>query len=54
MASTPTNMESTTEGMPRRRVVSYAMGDAANNVSFQMTSLFLMAYMTDMAGVPPP
>jgi glucuronide carrier protein len=38
--------------MPRRRVVSYAMGDVANNVSFQMTSLFLMAYMTDIAGVP--
>jgi glucuronide carrier protein len=28
------------------------LGDVANNVSFQMTSLFLMAYMTDIAGVP--
>src|SRR3954465_9870174 len=37
--------------MPRRRVLSYALGDVANNVSFQMTSLFLMAYMTDIAGV---
>jgi glucuronide carrier protein len=38
--------------MPRRRVLSYALGDVANNVSFQMTSLFLMAYMTDIAGIP--
>ena len=37
--------------MPGRRVVSYALGDVANNVSFQMTSLFLMAYMTDIAGL---
>ncbi|GAA3346817.1 hypothetical protein GCM10020358_59260 [Amorphoplanes nipponensis] len=37
--------------MPRRRVLSYALGDVANNVSFQMTSLFLMAYMTDIAGI---
>ena len=49
------NLPATTGGagaMPRSRVVSYAMGDVANNVSFQMTSLFLMAYMTDIAGVP--
>ena len=51
MTSPPTS-EGTTEGLPRRRVVSYALGDVANNVSFQMTSLFLMAYMTDIAGVP--
>ena len=38
--------------MPRSRVVSYALGDVANNVSFMMTSMFLMAYMTDIAGVP--
>ena len=42
---------SVAEGMPGRRVVSYALGDVANNVSFQMTSLFLMAYMTDIAGL---
>lgn len=28
------------------------MGDVANNLSFQMTSMFLMVYMTDIAGVP--
>jgi glucuronide carrier protein len=52
MSTTPTTMASTAGTMPRRRVVSYALGDVANNVSFQMTSLFLMAYMTDIAGVP--
>src|SRR3954453_6463754 len=44
-------VESTTDRLPRSRVVGYALGDIANNVSFQMTSLFLMAYMTDIAGV---
>ena len=52
MTSTPTSTQDSAEGMPRRRVVSYALGDVANNVSFQMTSLFLMAYMTDIAGIP--
>jgi glucuronide carrier protein len=46
------HLGSTSAQMPRRRVVSYALGDVANNVSFQMTSLFLMAYMTDIAGLP--
>ncbi|MGY5765630.1 glycoside-pentoside-hexuronide (GPH):cation symporter [Brachybacterium sp. DNPG3] len=43
---------STTDLLPRKRIVGYALGDAANNVAFQMTSLFLMVYMTDIAGVP--
>jgi len=51
MSSTSTE-ESTTERLPLRRVVGYALGDVANNVAFLMTSLFLMAYMTDIAGVP--
>ena len=33
------------------RVVSYAMGDVANNLAFQMTSMFLMVYMTDIVGL---
>src|SRR3954454_14133314 len=45
-------VESTTDRLSRGRVVGYSLGDVANNVSFQMTSLFLMAYMTDIAGVP--
>lgn len=34
------------------RVVSYALGDVANNLAFQMTSMFLMVYMTDIVGIP--
>ncbi|CAM3821095.1 cytidylate kinase family protein [Corynebacterium frankenforstense] len=37
--------------MKNRRVISYALGDAANNLSFLMTSMFLMVYMTEIAGV---
>ncbi|MFZ2261784.1 MAG: glycoside-pentoside-hexuronide (GPH):cation symporter, partial [Luteococcus japonicus] len=33
-------------------MVSYALGDVANNISFGLTSMFLMVYMTDIAGVP--
>ncbi len=42
-------------GAPERlsngRVVSYALGDVANNLAFMMTSLFFMAYMTDIVGI---
>ncbi|MGD7707187.1 hypothetical protein [Microlunatus sp. Y2014] len=34
------------------RVVSYALGDVANNLTFMMTSMFLLVYMTDIAGIP--
>ena len=51
MSSPAETARSTTDILPRRRVVGYAMGDVANNVAFQMTSLFLMVYMTDIAGV---
>ena len=27
------------------------MGDVANNLAFQMTSMFLMVYMTDIVGL---
>lgn len=50
--SIPSATPQATGPMPRKRVVSYALGDVANNVSFMMTSMFLMAYMTDIAGVP--
>ncbi|GAA1483740.1 cytidylate kinase family protein [Brachybacterium fresconis] len=52
MSSAAEATGSRTDLLPRRRVLGYAMGDAANNVAFQMTSLFLMVYMTDIAGVP--
>ena len=37
--------------MPTHRVLSYALGDVANNLSFLMTSMFLMVFMTEIAGV---
>ena len=51
MASEAAAAPRTTDLLPRRRILGYAMGDVANNVAFQMTSLFLMVYMTDIAGV---
>lgn len=33
------------------QVLSYSLGDVANNLSFMMTSMFLMVYMTDIAGI---
>lgn len=32
-------------------VFSYSLGDVANNLSFMMTSMFLMIYMTDIVGI---
>lgn len=40
-----------TEELSNGRVISYAFGDVANNVAFMMTSLFLMAYLTEIAGL---
>ena len=51
MASEAAAAPRTTDILPQRRILGYAMGDVANNVAFQMTSLFLMVYMTDIAGV---
>src|SRR3954451_1433197 len=31
--------------------VGYGSGDAANNLAFSMTSLFLLLYYTDVAGI---
>lgn len=33
------------------QVFSYSLGDVANNLTFMMTSMFLMVFMTDIAGV---
>lgn len=32
-------------------VLAYSLGDVANNLSFLMTSMFLMIFMTDIAGI---
>lgn len=37
--------------MSTGRVVSYSLGDIANNLTFLMTSQFLMVFMTDIAGL---
>ena len=44
--------KSETGQLSNGRVVSYALGDVANNLAFQMTSMFLMVYMTDIVGIP--
>ena len=50
--STVAKMESSTGKLSNWRVISYSFGDVANNLSFQMTSMFLMVYMTDIVGIP--
>ncbi|NLF91720.1 MAG: MFS transporter, partial [Corynebacterium marinum] len=37
--------------MPGHRVLTYALGDVANNLTFMMTSMFLTMYMTEIAGL---
>ncbi|STC68705.1 cytidylate kinase family protein [Corynebacterium pilosum] len=40
-----------TAKLPNHRVLTYTFGDVANNLTFMMTSMFLMVYMTDIAGL---
>ncbi|WP_218184636.1 cytidylate kinase family protein [Nigerium massiliense] len=47
----PAGGDEATQKLSNGRVLSYAFGDVANNLSFQMTSMFLMIYMTDIAGI---
>ena len=50
--STTTQERAVPQGtLSNGRVVSYALGDVANNLAFQMTSMFLMVYMTDIVGL---
>jgi glucuronide carrier protein len=35
----------------RRQLAGYAAGDAANNLAFSMTSMFLLLYYTDVVGI---
>lgn len=37
--------------MPGHRVLTYALGDVANNLMFMMTSMFLTMYMTEIVGL---
>ncbi len=52
MSTTTTPKASAPSGsMPSHRVLTYSLGDVANNLSFMMTSMFLMVYMTDIVGL---
>lgn len=51
MTTTAGNAPAADQKLSQGRVLSYALGDVANNLAFMMTSLFLMAYMTDIAGI---
>jgi glucuronide carrier protein len=48
-------VEATTAPAPPRlgplQYLGYAAGDAANNLAFSMTSMFLLVYYTDVAGI---
>ena len=48
-------VEATTAAAPPRlgplQYLGYAAGDAANNLAFSMTSMFLLVYYTDVAGI---
>lgn len=51
-ATSPVKAGSPGQGqMPGHRVLTYSFGDIANNLSFMMTSMFLMVYMTDIVGL---
>ncbi|SDL81987.1 cytidylate kinase family protein [Tessaracoccus oleiagri] len=45
------NASKSTGTLSRGKVFAYSLGDVANNLSFMMTSMFLMVYMTDIAGL---
>lgn len=45
------NGSKSTGTLSRGKVFAYSLGDVANNLSFMMTSMFLMVYMTDIAGL---
>ena len=48
-------VEATTAAAPPRlgplQYLGYAAGDAANNLAFSMTSMFLLVYYTDVVGI---
>ncbi|WP_160319789.1 glycoside-pentoside-hexuronide (GPH):cation symporter [Curtobacterium sp. S6] len=39
------------EQLPRRRIIGYGFGDAGCNIAFQMTSLFLLIFYTNVVGI---
>lgn len=54
MTSTNSSVEAPTAAVPKlgsMQYLGYAAGDAANNLAFSMTSLFLLVYYTDVVGI---
>jgi glucuronide carrier protein len=54
MTATTDGAERTTSGPPSltaKNYLAYAGGDAANNLTFTLVSMFLLVYYTDVAGV---
>lgn len=49
--TTRTEPEAAGRTMSGGQVLSYSLGDVANNLTFMMTSMYLMVYMTDIAGL---
>lgn len=50
---TPTDQGEAAPGLRPLQFLGYAAGDAANNLAFAMTSMFLLLYYTDVVGISP-
>ena len=50
-ASTPARTERQPEPMKPIQYLGYACGDAANNLTFTLVSMFLLVYYTDVVGI---
>jgi glucuronide carrier protein len=46
-----TSPEQPAARLPAKEIVGYAAGDAANNMAFSMSSMFLLLYYTDVVGI---
>src|SRR5215203_454831 len=51
MAVTTTSAPTATKRLGLAQYAGYASGDAANNLAFSMSSMFLLLYYTDVVGI---
>ncbi|MGY3565531.1 glucuronide transporter [Sinomonas sp. RB5] len=51
MTSSPTPAPSKAGTLGLRSIIGYGAGDAANNLAFTTTTMFLLVYYTDVAGI---
>lgn len=51
MTSSPTSAPATASRLGLRSIIGYGAGDAANNLAFTTTTMFLLVYYTDVAGI---